>query len=311
MVLLDSYARPLLNMRIAVTRRCNLKCEFCHEEGELVNRESRDNEMTPAEIGRIMGVAVGLGISRVKLTGGEPLIRKDITEIVKMVSAVDGVSDLSMTTNGTLLPSLASSLRACGLNRVNISLPTLRSDVYARLTGGMLDNALAGVDAAVKAGLDPVKLNVLALKGVSKRDFLDMINFAGKTGAVLQLIELEPINIDSEYYANFHEPLDDYEQLLKEKAVSVQTRRYMQNRRVYDLPEAKVEVVHPIENSDFCDNCTRLRVTSDGMLKPCLMRNDGLVDILTPIRNGATNEEIMERFTFANTQRRPYFRYVK
>lgn len=262
--------------------------------------------MTIEEIVRIAKIAVGLGVSRIKLTGGEPLMRREITEIVKEISAIPGLADLSITTNGTLLDSLAEKLRANGLKRVNISLPTLDEKVYHELTGGRVEDTLGGVKAAVEAGFCPVKLNMLILKGVNDLAVQEMIEFAKETGTILQLIELEPINIDSTYYAARHKPLDEYEAILKQEAVEVETRRFMQNRRIYHLPNVKVEVIRPIENTEFCLNCTRMRVTSDGKLKPCLMRNDNIVDILTPIRNGANEQELARLFELANLNRHPY-----
>jgi len=306
MVLRDGYGRPLLNLRVAITRRCNLHCQYCHLEGEERSPESFAGEMTVDEIVRIVRVAVGLGISRIKLTGGEPLMRKDITEIVKGIGATPGLADLSMTTNGTMLGSLAKELHINGLKRVNISLPTLNSEAYSKLTGGRLENVLESVEAAVEVGFYPVKLNMLILKGVNDNDVSEMVAFARETGTILQLIELEPINISGTYYSVHHKSLDEYEEMFKQEAVKVETRQYMQSRRIYYLPNATVEVVHPIENTDFCMRCTRLRVTSDGKLKPCLMRNDNLVDILTAMRNGAKDEELVELFKVANQKRRPY-----
>jgi cyclic pyranopterin phosphate synthase len=305
MVLKDNYGRPLLNLRIALTRPCNLHCSFCHAEGEDKLAENHV-EMTADEVVRIAKVAVRLGVSRIKLTGGEPLLRKDIAQIVRGIASIPGLEELSMTTNGTLLEPLARELRANGLKRVNINLPTIDGEIYCKLTGGRLENVLDGVKAAVKAGLNPVKLNMLVLKGVNDFQVAEMIDFAREVGAVLQLIELEPINISSEYYATYHRPLDEYEEMLKQKAVKIETRKYMQNRRIFHLQDVKVEVVHPIENTDFCWHCARLRVTSDGKLKPCLMRNDNTVDILTPMRNGATDKELMELFKLANQRRQPY-----
>ena len=306
MVLSDSYGRLLLNLRVAITRRCNLYCQYCHLEGEERSRENFVGEMTVDEIVRIVRVAVGLGISRVKLTGGEPLMRKDIIEIVKGIAAIPGLADLSMTTNGTMLASLAEELHITGLKRVNISLPTLNREVYNKLTGGRLEDVLESVKAAVEARFYPIKLNMLILKGVNDYAVPEMIEFATETGTILQLIELEPINISDTYYSAHYKSLDEYEDMLRQKAVKVETRQYMQSRRIYHLPSGTVEVVHPIENTDFCMHCTRLRVTSDGKLKPCLMRNDNLVDILAPIRNGAKDQQLIELFELANQRRRPY-----
>jgi cyclic pyranopterin phosphate synthase len=275
-------------------------------EGEERCAEDFAGEMTVDEIVRLVKVAVGLGISRVKLTGGEPLMRKDITEIVKGIATIPGLADLSMTTNGTMLGSLAGELHANGLKRVNISLPTLNGEVYNKLTGGRLEDVLEGVKAAVEVGLCPVKLNMLILKDVNDDAVPEMVTFARETETILQLIELEPINISDTFYSVHHRALDEYEEMLKQEAVRVETRRYMQSRRIYYLPNATVEVVHPIENNDFCTRCTRLRVTSDGKLKPCLMRNNNLIDILTPMRNGAKDQELIELFKLANQERRPY-----
>jgi len=306
MVLKDSYGRPLLNLRVAITQHCNLTCDYCHLEGEERTRENSVIEMSVEEIARIVRIAVGLGISRVKLTGGEPLMRKDIAEIVKRIAAIPDLTDLSITTNGIMLASLAKTLRVNGLKRVNISLPTLDKEIYGKLTGGRLEDALEGIKAAVDVGFYPVKLNMLILKGVNDDAIPEMIEFASKTGTILQLIELEPINISNAYYSAYHKPLDDTEGVLQQKAMKVETRQYMQNRHIYRLPDATVEVVHPIENTSFCTHCTRLRVTSDGKLKPCLMTNNNTIDILTPMRNDATDQQLAELFKLANQKRKPY-----
>jgi cyclic pyranopterin phosphate synthase len=306
MVLKDSFGRPLLNLRIAITARCNLRCSYCHGEGEEKPEKYGRKEMKADEIVHIAEIAVGLDISRIKLTGGEPLARNDVTDIVKGISAIPGLMDLSMTTNGTLLAPLARRLHASGLKRVNISLPTLDDKVYHGLTGGRVEDALRGVKAAVEAEFSPVKLNMLILKGENERAVLEMIEFAAQTGTVLQLIELEPINLTGKYYSEKHKSLDEYETILKHKAVKTETRRYMQNRHIYYLPRAKVEVIRPIENTEFCLHCTRMRVTSDGKLKPCLMRNDNLTDILTPIRNEATDQELTRLFKLAAQERQPF-----
>jgi len=277
-------------------------------EGEEKADSDSSSEMTVDEIVRIVGVAVGLGISKVKLTGGEPLMRKDLPDIVKRTAAIAGLTELSMTTNGTMLASVSEQLRANGLNRVNITLPTLDKEIYDKLTGAKVEHALEGVKAAVDAGLFPVKLNTPVLKGINDYSIPGMIEFARETGAVLQLIELEPINVSPAYYSAHHKPLEEYENMLKEVAVKAETRRYMQNRRVYHLPDVKVETIHPIENTEFCMHCTRLRVTSDGKLKPCLMTNDNLLDVLTPLRGGASDEELGELFRLANRSRQPYNR---
>ena len=307
MVLTDNCGRPLLNLRIAITQRCNFRCDYCHKEGEGCSRGECE-EMTVDEIVRIASIAVGLDISRIKLTGGEPLMRKDLCDIVKGISAVPGLKDLSMTTNGSLLAFEAERLHACGLRRVNISLPTLDAEVYNKLTDGNLENTLEGVKAAVAAGFEPVKLNMVVLNGINVDGVSGMLEFARHTGTILQLIELDPVNVEEEYFSTYHKMLDEYEEMLKQKAVEIETRRFMHNRHVYHLPDVTVEVVHPTENREFCAHCTRLRVTSNGMLKTCLMRNDNLIDILTPLRHGASDEDLKALFRRANQIREPFNR---
>jgi len=272
-----------------------------------VQRANRSAElMSVQDIVRIAKIAVSLGIVRIKLTGGEPLMRKDLPEIVSGIAELPGLRDLSLTTNGLLLSDIAKKLRDCGLKRVNISLPTLNPETYRKLAGGNLDDALAGVKSAIEAGYCPVKLNMVILKDVNVGDVPAMIDYARLTGTVLQLIELDPINVSDTYYSTYHRSLEELEQMLREKAENIEKRPFMHNRLIYHLPNVTVEVVHPIENSDFCMHCTRMRITSDGKLKPCLMRNDNLTDILTPIRHGATDEQLKQLFKKANLLREPY-----
>jgi cyclic pyranopterin phosphate synthase len=307
MSLRDNCGRPLLNLRISITQRCNNRCVYCHREGEVQRANRSAEKMTVEEIVRIAKVAISLGIARIKLTGGEPLMRQDLPEIVSGISAIEGLRDLSLTTNGLLLGGgMAKRLRDSGLRRVNISLPSLNPETYHKLTGGNLQIALAGIQAAIEAEFSPVKLNMVILQDVNVGDVPDMIEYAGRKGVVLQLIELDPINVSGNYYSAHHRSLDEQEQMLREKAVTIEKRPFMHNRLIYHLPNATVEVVHPIENTDFCMHCTRMRVTSDGKLKPCLMRNDNLTDILTPIRHGATDEELKRLFVKANSLREPY-----
>jgi GTP 3',8-cyclase len=294
-------------LRISITQRCNNRCAYCHREGE-VQRANRSAElMSVEEIVRMAKIAVGLGISRVKLTGGEPLMRKDLPEIVSGIAAVSDLKDLSLTTNGLLLgDGMAKKLRDCGLKRVNISLPSLNPETYHNLTGGKLETALEGVKAAKKAGFCPVKLNMVVLKDINVGDVPDLIEYAGQMGIVLQLIELDPVNVGDKYYSEHHRSLDEQENMLREKAVRIEKRPFMHNRLIYHLPNATVEVVKPIENSDFCMHCTRMRITSDGKLKPCLMRNNNLTDILTPMRQGANDQQLKQLFIKANMLREPY-----
>jgi cyclic pyranopterin phosphate synthase len=302
----DDCGRPVLNLRISVTQKCDKHCPYCHREGET----NPSTVMSVLEIMRIIKIVVGLGISRVKITGGEPLLRKEILRIVRNITELEGLKDLSMTTNGTNLKNLAKDLKIAGLNRLNISLPTLDPEIYRSLMGGELKDVLEGVKAAVEAGFHPVKLNMLVLRNVNDSEVEQMIDYAEQSGVILQLIELEPINLSKTYYTRYHLELDEIEQKLEKMAIKTRVREYMQNRRVYTLPGGKVEVIGPIENTEFCANCTRIRVTSDGKVKPCLMRKDNLIELLTPLRDGADDEKLKELFLDAVKKREPYYKSV-
>jgi len=303
----DNCNRPVLNLRISVTQKCDKHCPYCHREGE----RNPSTIMTVNEIIRVVRIAINLGIARVKLTGGEPLLRNEIVEIVKGITALEGLKDLSMTTNGTHLKGLAKDLKSAGLGRVNVSLPTLDSKIYNEVMGGELKDALEGIKSAVEAGFKPVKLNMLILKNINDNELENMIQFSTQSGTILQIIELEPINLTKAYYELHHFGLDAIEDKLKKLAVNTKIRKYMQKRRIYILPKTKVELIRPIENTEFCANCTRIRVTSDGKIKPCLMRADNLVDILTPMRSGTDDKQIEQIFLEAIKRRKPYYKIQK
>ncbi|MEM2902849.1 MAG: GTP 3',8-cyclase MoaA [Candidatus Bathyarchaeia archaeon] len=304
-MVLDRYGRPLMNLRVSVTESCNLECFYCHREGQFLAQSL----MTPDEVKRIVQISCELGVENVKITGGEPLLRPDLEEIVSGLKGLKALKELSMVSNGRLLSAERSErLKKAGLNRVNINLPSLNPDTYMKMTGGSLEDALNGVRNAVEAGLTPVKLNMVLMKGLNDGEMWAAVNFAEKAGAVLQLIELEPVGLAPEVFERFHVPLEGFEEALKASAESMRVRKWMQNRKVYSLRGVDVEIVKPIENTEFCAHCTRLRVTCDGKLKPCLMRNDNLVDVLTPLRRGASDEELKELFLKAVELREPYWR---
>ena len=296
----DKFGRPLRSIRISVTDDCNLNCFYCHREGCVAGGRL----MTAREIGALAEVAAEFGMRSVKLTGGEPLSRGDIADIVKRIAGV-GVKEISMTTNGVLLAGLAKRLSDAGLSRVNISLDTLDPKIYAKLTGKpVLDKALEGVDAAIEAGLKPVKLNMVMLAGINDGEVERMLKFASSHGTILQLIELLPQGEDQ---ARYHYDLTRIEGEFQKRATAVKVRSSLHARKKYILPDGEVEIVKPMHNSQFCMHCTRLRLTSDGYLKPCLMRNDNLVDALSPLRDGNL-DGVRQAFVGAIGGREPYFR---
>lgn len=262
--------------------------------------------MTVDEISKLISLASRLDISKVKITGGEPLIRKDVTEIIEECAAK--MEEVSLTTNGILLAERADELSEAGLDRVNISLDSLRKDTYKQITGvDALERVLDGVRAANNAGLVPIKLNTVLLRGINDHELDDMIRFAEKEGAILQLIELEASRekLNDGFYSRYHLDLHEIEEQLKIRAERIVSRK-MHHRMKYYLP-TEVEVVRPMHNSEFCANCTRIRITSDGWVKPCLLTNKGNVDILGPLRAGASEEELTALFIKAVNNREPYW----
>ncbi|MDQ1280486.1 MAG: putative 3,8-cyclase [Thermoproteota archaeon] len=300
----DPYGRPISNLRMSITQRCDLNCFYCHKEGENYKAST---EMTPEEIERVTKIVTSFGLRNVKLTGGEPLLRREVVEIVRRVSSIPLVREVAITTNGHHLKRLAKELKENGLKRVNVSLATLKPETYTTITGiDVLNQVIEGVKEASKVGLSPIKINMVVLKGINEDHIWSMIDFAKKNGFILQLIEFESPNDEDENYKKFHSDLAGIEAELK-KAAERTTVRRMQNRRKYFLGSGEVEVVRPMHNSRFCSNCTRLRITSDGKFKPCLFRTDNLINFLTPMRAGASDEDLKQLFMKAVENRRPFF----
>jgi len=292
MLLKDPYGRTVTNLRISLTHKCNLRCIYCHAEGEV----QPQTEMTLDEISELMETGAKFGIKSIKFTGGEPMLRSDIVGIVQAVP--EGLES-SMTTNGTLLADKVYELKEAGLSRVNISLDSLRPERYQRIAGrACLDDVLAGITAALDAGLTPVKLNMVLLDGINDDEVDDFLAFVrSRSDLILQVIELMEFN-----KCRYHGDVDGIERDLKVRARQIITRR-MHHRKKYCLDGAEVEVVRPLHNTEFCSYCNRLRVTSDAKLKPCLLRNDNLVDV-----RGAHGKELEDLFREAVRRREPFFK---
>jgi cyclic pyranopterin phosphate synthase len=303
-VVKDKYDRPILSLRITLTNRCNVNCIYCHHDG----MRSSKNEMTPDEIYKICQIAKRIGVRKIRLSGGEPLIRKDIVEIVSKINSI-GFNDISITTNGILLEKYAKDLKEAGLDRVNVSLDTLNPETYEFITKkDYLEAAKKGILKSVEVGLYPVKINMVIMRDINEHEIKDMFNFCKDNNMVLQLIELiESENCDDDKFsAEYHYKLDMVEERLSDIADEVREREFMQGRRKYYINGGEIEVVKPVDNSKFCANCTRLRVTPDGKIKPCLLRNDNLVDIITDIRNNESDEKLEEIFLKGIDKREPF-----
>jgi len=302
--LIDPYGRDVTGLRISLTPRCNLACFFCHKEWD-----PSVMEMTKDEILKIIEVAKSFGVNHLKITGGEPLLREDLLVIVSQASEL--LDEVSITTNGTKLSSLAHHLRMAGLSRVNVNLPTLSQERYSKICGAnLLEETMGGIKAASHEGL-PVKVNMVILKGVNEDEVERMIDFTRSFDGVLQLIELQPIPNDGGIFGKFHVSLDELEDSIRAKAVSSEPLRNGQRHRYHlrrDGGNATVDVVRPTHNPAFCMGCSRLRVTSDGKLKPCLLRSDNLVDLMGIMRSGSSNRDLAELFKEAIMRREPYWR---
>jgi len=301
----DNFKRPLISLRISITNRCNVKCFYCHHDGIV----PQDYEMTPQEIERIVTVAKELGIEKIRLSGGEPLVRDDIIDMVSRIAKI-GFKDISLTTNGILLERYAEKLHEVGLTRVNVSFDTLNPDTYRFITKrNYMENAKAGIQRAVESGLNPVKVNMVVMKGINDNEIWDMFKFCRETGAILQLIELLKTEADKpeSFFDKYHYDMGELEDELTEMSDQVKTRKFMQDRKKYFVEGGEIEIVRPMDNTEFCKNCTRLRITPDGKIKPCLLKNDNLVDIIEPMRRGYTNEELKKVFLEAIEHRKPYF----
>lgn len=268
-----------------------------------------DREASAFEIERVMRIASSLGIKRLKLTGGEPTLRGDLVDIVRRVASIPSIDEISMTTNGILLENVAKELKQAGLNRVNVTIDSLRNSAYSRITGhDSLESALRGIEAAVSAGLIPAKINFVVLKSINDSEVQDLIRFSSEAGAILQLIELVSKDDNNGFYRKYHYDLGPIESKLSKAATKI-IDRGMNKRQKYILPNgAEVEIVKPMHNTEFCLNCHRIRLTSDGKLKPCLMREDNLVDILTPMRQGASDQVLAGLIRETVKLREPFYR---
>ncbi len=292
-MLVDRFGRPIRHLRISVTSRCNMNCIYCHREGIF----NAGNDLEVDEIVKICRAFYDLGVKKVKITGGEPLIRNDIVEIVKEMPKFD---EISMVTNGYYLSKYAYELREVGLDRVNVSLDTLNPETYRFVTGVKgLDRVFDGIEQAYNAELLPIKLNMVVMRGVNEHEIDDLLEYSSKFNdrgikVILQLIELVG---NDRYYVS----LEDVEERIKRMA-KITITRGLHARRQYILGNKAVEFVRPF-HKEFCMHCTRIRVTSDGKIKPCLLR-----DVAIDVR-GLDGEELYKAIKRAVDLREPYVRY--
>ncbi|HOP08974.1 MAG TPA: GTP 3',8-cyclase MoaA [Candidatus Methanofastidiosa archaeon] len=289
---------PIRNIRISLTKRCNLKCFYCHREGELIPK-GVPREITVEEIENLLEVSRELGIDKVRFTGGEPLVRKDIIEVVEAASR--HMDDVSLSTNGTLLAPIAKDLKDAGLDRINVTLNSLKPDIFSSMVGAdALSDAVDGVEKAYEAGINPIKINMVVVKR-NCGEIPDMISYL-RPGMILQLIELiasKDGEADSFYLEN-HVDFGPIEKYLEEHAERIEVRQKHKRKR-YCLPQV-VEIVRSMHNSTFCQHCNSIRVTSEGKVKKCLFNND--LKIIDDFSDKDSIRRVMESTIM---EKRPYW----
>ena len=309
----DEFGREVTGVRVSLTDRCNFDCVYCHNEGLGDTRgpmEPDDNEMTADDVVRFLEVVEEFGVKKVKFTGGEPMLRQDLEEIIRRTPES---MEVSMTTNGTFLPGRAEALKDAGLQRVNVSQDAIDPDAFAEITkSGAYEQVLEGVEAAVDAGLTPVKLNMVVFKHTAGYVEGMVEHAANNDGLRLQLIEYMPEltghpewNIDIQ---RVHDWLADISARVEHREMHNRTRYWIAgddaaaDEQIDESNGGMVEIVDPVENPNFCANCHRVRVTHEGYLKGCLNRNDDLRSM-----GEMSREEIRETFRDTVANRVPYY----
>lgn len=290
----DSFGRQIGYLRISVVDRCNLRCDYCRPASDAFHSAPRAHLLSFEEIERLVRIAASLGVEKIRLTGGEPLVRKGIVELVSRIASVPGIRDLAMSTNATLLGEYAQSLREAGLQRVNISLDTLDAQKFTRLTGGALHDVLRGIHAAQDAGLTPIRLNTVLLRGINDAEAGQLIDFSIRENLELRFIELMPMREGMDWEKHYF-PVAEL--LAKpEIAARVDTssweRQGSSAARYLQLRDAagRVGFIEPMSNR-FCEGCNRFRLMADGKLRPCLPA-DNEVDLRSALRFGSSDYEI-------------------
>jgi len=292
-MLIDSFGRRIEYLRLSVTDRCNLRCFYCLPRG-FADFEEPEAWLSFGEIERLVRIFAGLGVSKLRLTGGEPLTRRDLPELAARLSRLPGITDLSLSTNALLLARQAEALCNAGVRRINASLNTLKPGRYAAITGGgHLDKALAGLMAARRAGFAPIKINMVALKGVNDDEFEDMVEFCLEQGFTLRLIETMPVgNTGSEAMRHYLD-LREVKQRLEKRFDLIPgvmpgggPARYVQ----VSGTGLRIGFITPISRH-FCASCNRVRLAADGTLYLCLGQNHRY-ELRPLLRGGATDAEI-------------------
>ena len=292
----DAFRRRVSYLRISLTDRCNLKCRYCMPQGGMIFFPS-ENLLSTEELRRLMAIFVSLGVTKVRLTGGEPLLRADLEELLQEAAAL-GIPDVSVTTNGIFLAGRAKTLAAAGLKRINISLDTFQRDRFLKITGSDgLDRVLQGITAALEEGLQPVKINMVVMREWNFDEITDFVRFAERLPVEVRFLELMPTKnnlngsagVDASSFVSSDEIRREVEKIARLEA----EEPVRGVARVFPLTGGlgKVGFVSPVSNH-FCAACNRIRLTASGGLKTCLHGED-IVDLRTALREGASDAVII------------------
>ena len=297
----DALARPLHDLRISLLDRCNFRCPYCmpadefHDDYEFLGKADR---LTHEEIRKVVAVATGLGVSKIRVTGGEPLLDKRLPELIGQLAAINGVEDLAMTTNAMLLAPVAQRLADAGLHRVTISLDSLDDVVFKVMSGGRgdLGRVLAGISAAEEAGLDPIKINVVVQRGVNDHTVIDLLEHFRGTGHIVRLIEYMDVGNRNGWRMDQVVPSRDLLKLVEARwplqPAGANYPGEVARRYEYVDGHGEIGFISSV-TEPFCGACSRARLSADGVLYTCLFATHG-TDLREPLRNGADDDELAD-----------------
>lgn len=295
--LIDPCNRRLNYLRISITDRCNLRCIYCVPHG-FIPKLPHKEILSYEEILHIVRISVGLGISKVRITGGEPLVRKGVYGFLKRLTKIEGLLDISLTTNGVFLKHNINKIKSAGIKRINISLDTLNRKKYRKITGyDFFDQVWEGIELAHKMGFDPVKLNVVPLKGINDDELTDIAALSIDYPFHIRFIEYMPMGtnqMESDHHLLFPEIKKCIHQFGKLIPVEKDMNDGPAERFKFKSAKGEIGFIRPI-SQHFCNTCNRLRLTASGQLRPCLM-SDVQVDLKTPLREGCSDVELAEVF---------------
>jgi cyclic pyranopterin phosphate synthase len=311
----DRYGHRISYLRVSITDRCNERCNYCMPQ-ELQEWLPREDILSYEETLRLIRIAAGLGVSKVRITGGEPLTRRDVLHFMRALPKIGNLRDIGLSTNGTLLArevepglTMAAALHTAGVRTVNISLDTLDRQVYAAITGrDFHSQVLNGIDAAIAAGFDQIKLNCVLMRGRNEDQFVPLIEFAGASNLILRFIELMPVStnevLDERNFLSISEAKRAIESYYGNLVPEAEFRTNGP-ATYYQLPgrNQRVGFIGAMTNLHFCENCNKLRLTCDGKLRPCLGSYLEF-DIMTPLRTGASDAELRQ-FVIDVVDRKP------